>query len=213
MIVLTAWPVCADTVLVQEDFEAPTASLVDGWNGWTGNGGIVISKTVIDRGNSAAWNGRVEWPFASKSFSHSPREREQYEFVATLNMSDADGGYSDVRLVTSDKTDGKHVAAQIDKGVLGFEQNGDYEGPYVHLSQTAATMDIRLVISDSSVECYYRSHGEAEWRSAGTLKAQNALAAYNHVMVIGRRVGGNVDSIRLTVKSAEAQDESKVQTR
>jgi hypothetical protein len=216
IVLATACPLCGDTILVQEDFEAPAGGLVDGWNGWAGNSGVVISKTTIDRGKSASWIGSVEWPYAAKRFSYSPRAGEQYELVATLNLSDAEGGYSDVRLVASDKTDGKHVAAQIDKGVLGFEQNGEYTDAtgaasksYIHVAQTAATMDIRLVVSDRSVGCYYRGHGEAAWQFAGTLPARNALAAYTHVMVIGRRVGGSVDSIRFTVKPADSREASE----
>ena len=127
-------------------------------------------------------------------------------------MLDAKGGYADVRLVTSSSTVAKHVAAQIDKGVLGFEQNGEYyekngelAASYIAVAQTAATMDVRMVVSASTVQCYYRSHGAAKWEFAGELNARNPLAAYNNVMMMGRRVGGNIDSIRLTVKSAEAR--------
>jgi hypothetical protein len=212
MAIATAWPVRADTVLVQEDFDATAGKLVDGWNGWTGNSGVVISKTTIDRGKSATWNGNVQWPFACKAFSYKPRAGEQYEFVATLHVSNANGGYADVRLVTTNGTSGKHVAAQIDKGVLGFEQNGEYNEPngefiknYIHLAQTAATMDVRMVVSDDGVQCYYRNHGAAQWQYAGKLEPRNPLAAYNNVMVCGRRVGGNIDSIRLAVKEAEGK--------
>lgn len=214
-IVATAWPVHADTVLIQEDFEGPVGGLVDGWNGWMGNGGVVISKTTIDRGTSVTWNGSATWPFVSKPFSYSPHAGEQYELIATLNTSDADGGYSDIRLVASvdsDRSNGMHVAAQIDKGVLGFEQNGEYYDAngefiknYIRVAQSAATMDVRLIISDSEVQCYYRNRGATTWEFAGVLEARNALATYNSVRVGGRRVGGNIDSIRLVVKSPEAK--------
>lgn len=208
MAIAAAWPAQADTVLVQEDFDAPAGKPVDGWDGWSGNSGAVISKTIIDRGNSVTWNGKVQWPFACKPFSYKPRVKEQYELVATLHVSDADGGYADVRLVDSNTTGGKHLAAQIDKGLLGFEQNGEYYEAngelaknYLRVAQTAATMDVRLLISDRGVQCYYRNHGVMNWEYAGQLEARNTLASYTHVMVIGRQVGGSVDSLRLTVNA------------
>jgi hypothetical protein len=213
--VTLAWPAYADTILLQEDFEAPAGKLVDGWNGWVGNGGVVISKTAIAQGMSVTWNGSVKWPFASKSFSYMPHAGEQYELVATLSVvnvaGDPTGGYADVRLSSSNDTASKHVAAQIDKGVLGFEQNAEYYEPngdfsknYIHVAQTAATIDVRLLISDRHVQCYYRDHGVPKWEFAGTLYARNPLTTYKTLTIGGRRVGGNVDSMQLKARSDEA---------
>ena len=212
---LTAWivaatvcPSYAETVVLQEDFDGPAGTALNGWNGWTGNGGAVISSTVIDRGNCAAWTGDVYYTFASKGFTHTLRSGEQYVLTATLHAPDAARTYADVRLAASGGRAAKHVVAALGYHELLFTQNGIYDDTMIRAPHSAATMDVRLVVSESNVACYYRNHGESAWTLAGNAKALNSVSAYNTIAIGNdRKLLGAVDSIRLTATSAEPQQE------
>lgn len=192
----------ADTVLLEEGFEGPVGTALSGWNGWTGDAGVVISPIVMDQGNSAAWAGKDEWPVVSKSFSHAPGEAEQYVLTATLSAPDEKGAYADVRLATATTRNAKHVGAQLGYKNLYFQQDNACNGTEIGVPQSAATMDVRLVVSNDTIDCYYRNHGESTWMHAGVLKATNAISSYNAVTIAGgiaagRSGGGGVDNIGL----------------
>jgi hypothetical protein len=208
----------AETVLLQESFEGPVGKPVAGWNGWTGDAGVVISPVVIDQDNSITWAGDVEWPVVCKPFAHVPGKGEVYVLTATLNAPDATGAYADVRLSTGQKGLDHHVAAQLGYRGLSFEQNHNYDGTGIRIDQSAPTMDVRLVASDTTIACYYRNHGESGWTLAGRLKALNAMSAYHTVMIAGgvaagRSVGGGVDNIQLAVRPAEARSVSNSESK
>jgi|WetSurMetagenome_2_1015567.scaffolds.fasta_scaffold772120_2 hypothetical protein len=81
IVLATVSPLCADSVLLSEGFEGGTAgNPIAGWNGWTGDAGLVISSTVIDSGQSAgnASTGSPAWPEVRKEFTHSPASGEAY---------------------------------------------------------------------------------------------------------------------------------------
>jgi hypothetical protein len=192
----------ADTVLLEEGFEGTVGGVVAGWNGWTGDPGVVVSNIVIDQGNSAAWAGVDEWPVVSKSFFHTPDDAEQYVLTATLSAPDAKGAYADVRLATAAAKNAKHVGAQLGYRDLYFQQDNACDGTAIRISQSAATMDVKLIVTDGRIDCFYRNHGATDWLHAGTLKATNPMKSYNSVSVAGgiaagRSPGGNIDSIRL----------------
>ena len=207
LMLAAAFPLRADAVLLDETFDGIVGKSVGGWNGWTGDAGVVISKTVIDRGNSAGWAGddHVPFPAVKKTFSYSPRNGDTYVLTATLCALDANGSYAEIRLAGAGGTKAKHAGVAIGYRDLIFEQNAPTEGPVIQTPQTAETMDVRMVVSDDAVVCHYRNHGESAWTLGGTLKAHNPIGAYNTVIVIGGTVpgrsrGGGIDNLRLTVE-------------
>jgi hypothetical protein len=209
-LMLAACPLRADTVLLEETFEGAVGKPVNGWNGWLGDEGVVISRTVIDQGNSAGWAGDGEWPTISKKVPHTPRKGEIYVLTATLSAFDANGSYAEIRLATSSDKKAEHVGVAAGYRDLTFEQNAPREGPIVQVPQTAETMDVRMVVSDDDIACYYRNHGESTWTLGGSLKALNPMAAYNTVVIgggtmRGRSPGGGIDSIQLTAEAGGSQ--------
>jgi hypothetical protein len=218
MILAIACPLTADTVLLQETFEGPAGKSVNGWNGWTGDPGIVISNMVIDQGNSITWTGDVEWPAVSKRFQHTPAAGEQYILTATLNAPDAKGAYADVRLAVGDGNKARHVGAQFGYRNLYFEQDNSVDGITICIDQTAITMDVRLVVTDEQIECFHRNHGETAWTNAGRMKATNRVSSYNTVTIVGgvvpgRSVGGGVDNLDLVVQKASSKAEPSSQAK
>jgi hypothetical protein len=202
-------PVCADTVLIQESFDGVVGKAVSGWNGWTGDPGIVISDVVIDEGNSTISTGNVEWPAVSKKFQHKLAPREEYVLTATLNAPDSKGAYADLRLAVGDTGKAKHVGAKFGYGSLYFGQDNSIKQT-ISIVQSAMTMDVQLVASDEHIDCYYRNHGESAWKLGGRLKATSKIASYDTVTIVGgvvagRSVGGGVDSVRLIVRSMGAK--------
>lgn len=197
---------CADTVVLDERFDGPAGMMIDGWNGWTGDAGIVISGIVVDQGNSAAWAGEKEWPVVAKSFSYTPAESEEFVLTAALSAPDAKGAYSEIRLATNVTKKANHVGAQLGYRELIFQRDNACDGTEIRVPQTAATMDVRLVVSTSAIECFYRNHGESAWMHAGSLKGLHTISSYNVVTIAGgtaagRSGGGNIDSIRLLATS------------
>lgn len=197
---------CADTVVLDEGFDGPAGTAINGWNNWAGDAGIAISGIVIDQGHSAAWGGGKEWPNVAKSFSYTPAESEEFVLTATLSAPDAKGAYSEIRLATDVTKKANHVGAQLGYRELIFQRDNACDGTEIRVPQTAATIDVQLVVSSSAIECFYRNHGESAWRHAGTLKGLHAISSYNAVTIAGgtaagRSGGGNIDSIRLLATS------------
>jgi hypothetical protein len=205
LLLWAACPLRAETVLLEETFDGPVGTPLNGWHGWSGDEGVVISRIIIDKGHSASWAGDGQFPGVSKTFSPTIQNGSVYVLTATLSAFDANGSYADVRLATSGVKKASHVGVAAGYRDLVFEQNAPADGPIVRTPQTAETMDVRMVVSDDSIACYHRNHGEATWILDGTLKAQNRLSAYNTIIVAGgtspgRSRGGGIDSIRLTVE-------------
>jgi hypothetical protein len=210
VILATACPLRADTILLRENFEGVVGKSVNGWNGWKGDPGIVISDVVIDDGNSATWTGNVEWPAVSRSFQHTPAPGDEYILTATLSAPDSGGAYADLRFATGDGGKAKHAGAQLGYRDLYFQQDNATSGTVIRITQTAMTMDVRLVVSDDHIDCFYRNHGEPSWTSGGRLKAANRMVSYNTVTVVGgvvpgRSVGGGADNIQLAVRQGGPQ--------
>ena len=73
IVLAIAMPLCADTTVLSENFNGTAATDINGWNGWAGANGLVISSNLLDAGNSAAWSGgTAAWTEDLKSFSYTP---------------------------------------------------------------------------------------------------------------------------------------------
>ena len=84
-------PLCADTTLLQENFDGAGAAAgnpINGYNGWSGSSLMVFSSTLVDSGLSAGVAGTgTEYPKVTKGFSHTPLSGEVYTLTATLLLS------------------------------------------------------------------------------------------------------------------------------
>lgn len=200
-----ASPLYANTTILQEDFSGTAGNSVAGWNGWTGDSGLVISSTVIDGGNSLGWPGTGTPAVlkVGKTFSYTPGLWEAYVLTATLSTTAASGYYTGVVLGnTGGPYATPNVGLLISGGTLYFFQNED-TGNGIHIPQSATTVDIKIVLSDAQTACcYYRGHGATDWIYAGGFVTGNALSSYNRITVFGE-IGypGNVDTITLTAAS------------
>ena len=195
LIVLTiVSPLCAGQVLVYEDFESGTVTnpIVDGVSGWTGDAYIMYSDRLVDSGQSAE-EGALAWPYNHMAFTNTPVAGEVYTLSATVLAPGVTYPAPDASYVVLgvDKADGSGRglnACDIDvgAGALLFAFPG---GSFTVTPQPTVATDVKMEISDTAVDCYYRTHGVANWTLAGSGAGipLATLAGYDEVTMLLHR--------------------------
>jgi hypothetical protein len=228
IVLAMASPLCADTVLFSENFEGGTAgNSIAGWNGWSGDASMVISSTVIDSGQSAGNGlGAVGWPpGVMKGFTYAPSSSEAYTLTAVLSAPDTGGAYGEVGIGDDSVvnagvgTANKGVVAWIGYDRIVFDAAKQVEGePIARIKiapQPGEPLDIKMVLSNSWNEFYYRNHGDTDWTDAGGFAAVDSLADYSKVAMIGHFsstavIAGGVDTIQVSVGPAPVPEPSSL---
>ncbi len=187
-------------IILSEDFEgAASGSPVNGYNGWSGAGNIVISASTIDQGNSADWSSdAIAWPRVTKLFSHTPGTGEIYTLTATLLSPTTSGTDSELYIRNTSDPDAQMQGVAICYGDMQFGVLNTANVVKILPQPTAAT-DVKLVLQGNSSEFYYRTHGAADWTYAGGFSSLGwSIAAYNEIAFSGHGgYAGGLDTIVL----------------
>lgn len=213
-------PVCAETVLFQENFEEagagnPGTALIDAGSGWTGSAVPYLSNfSVIDTGNCLEWrnNGGSGWKNVAHSFSNTPGAGDTYTLTATLYASAQVGSNSSVYLADS-SAESQYVGLAIGYGLAsggGSRYFTWQNGEGGSITATPSTwdygngVDVKMVVTNSSQDFYYRANdGIANpWIPAGSLSTSLPLSTYKVVtMDVNAGYMGAIDSINLTTSA------------
>lgn len=209
VVLAMASPLCADMVLLSENFNGTVGNAVTTLPGWTGGGDVKLSSTVIDSGNSADFlSGTVGWGpsnVVTKSFTHTPGVGEIYTLTATLSAPGTSGQYVEVNLVnsvTGARADNQFGYSSLYMGVTGVV--GGYASDAVHQIwgdvQPTVPVDIKYVLSDTLTQAYAKLHTDSAFSLVYSLATTPpALSGYNQVQVVGHGgYAGNADTILLT---------------
>jgi hypothetical protein len=196
-------PVCADTTLFSEAFEGGAAGTKINTIGWTAPDNMVIDAATIDAGQSCSWpttaGGAENWPLAVKGFSHTPGTGEICTFTATLYAPGTAAQDSEVRLRAS--SDPLNIAAGVSicYGSLQFSVP-NVDNWFTITPQPVVATDVKMVLSGTQADCYYKAHADSTWTHAGLKTGLGwDVSVYDEVAFSGH--GGNtggIDSILLT---------------
>ena len=165
---------------------------------------MVISGSTISEGQSACWMGGATpaWPTAYKSFSNTPGLGDVYTLTATLYAPNTTGAYSKLSLSNRDDRS-TAVKAVLGYNTLYFYLLGTPNGGFsLTCPQRIVPIDVKMVVSATNVQCYYRDHGASEWISGGVIPYGNDLSNYNEVGIAGHgNYSGGIDSLQLTTNT------------
>jgi len=194
-------PLYGESVILYEDFEGASAGTPLNTLGWSGADNILISKALIDSGQSADWAGSSPaWPSVTKNFSYAPAAGDSYTLTATVYAPGTGGEYADVRIANS--TDSTNVMQGMVCGYneLIFGIINTTNTIKISPQPTSAT-DVKMVLHGDSTECFYRANGDSEWIAAGEMTGLGwSLSTFDQVVIYGHGgFGGGVDSVLLTV--------------
>lgn len=193
-------PLCASTLILEENFEVGAAGTALNTLGWAGDSNILISSAVLDSGQSADWaSGSPEWTAITKAFSYTPGAGDSYTLSATLYAPGTGGEYADVRVQDSTDTGGtmQGIAFGYNELVFGIINTEDS----IKITPLPMTLiDAKLVAYGDTTDCYYRNHGAGAWTNAGQLTGLGlSLSSFDQIVVNGHGgYAGGIDSISLT---------------
>ncbi len=207
----------ADSVIFSEGFEgAAPGTAVGGYNGWvadTSDASFVISGTTIDAGQSASGGS---WGKFSKGFSYTAGAGETWTLTATMLASDTSGSYAHLVLRNSAAVYGSSGYADSYNIPIGYSDtiaslvSSDGNSFLMDLNnslnvQATVPVDVKLVLSESSQQFYYKLHSASEWTNGGSATISGpALSTYDTISLIMNAKGANgVDSITLTTDVPE----------
>jgi hypothetical protein len=202
-----ASPLCASTVVFQENFDGTADASVNGSNGWVGDNEILYSATTIDQGGSAYWPTATNaaWPAVAKGFSYTPAAGENaYTLTATLDAVGVYGSYSDARISdgrSSTHNIGVNLYNYGNYATLKFGEANVSDHYSVDITPLATPTDIKIVLQHQRADYSYRAHGASAWIDVGgkDLGAAYTLSSFNTIEVWGHAgVAGGMDSISLT---------------
>lgn len=199
-------PLCADMVLVQENFDgagAVAGNPVNGYNGWsdiTGVDNIIFSSTTIDSGLSigTAGNGTDKYPKVGKEIGHVAGADEVYTLTATLLIHDA-AEYTVVELqnpTTGAVAYACYGSGGMDCGYWDGANEWDISGT-VTLNEA---VDLKMVVSTNNINFSQRLHGASEWTDVGSIAQAVSASMFSKVNIGNKNAnpGGLADSILLT---------------
>jgi len=170
-------------------------------DGWTGDTTILTSSATIDQGFSANWMGGASpvWPSIYKKFYNDPAPGDVYTLTATLSAPNITGAFAMLSLQNS-ADPSKSVQAVLGYNKLYFYMLGTASGGFERTNpQSLAPVDIKMVVSGSSANFYYRENGTSTWTSGGTVSYGNPMSTYDEISVSGHgNYGGSIDSIQLS---------------
>ena len=185
------------TTLFQEDFTGSTDDVdLNGWNGWTADANKVFtSSVVIDSGMSMKAGYGTGWGHAYHSFSTTPGAGETtYELSGTFEPI---AGYTPFLLfAVLDNDDGKWIRVELSDTLVGVR---DSDANLQTASVASGTWDVKVAITDTSWNGYYKANGATDWIGLGGDNFSNALSGYDFMKISG--YGGQItrgDSILLT---------------
>jgi hypothetical protein len=206
VVVAMVAPLSADVVLLQETFEGAAPGTPLNTLGWTSTSSTaVISASVIDQGQSVDWPSGSDWPVLTKGFTHTPVAGEEYTLSATLYAPGTTGHYSDLRILSS----APNVVPEL--GIIAGYSTLSFGIPNVLnvvtvTPQPLTPVDVKMVVKDNWIDCYYKANGAADWISAGggNPGASYLVSAFTGVSIIGHAgMGGGMDSVLLTTNVPE----------
>jgi hypothetical protein len=198
-------PVFADLALVQENCEEAAPGTPLNTLGWTGADNIVISSSTIDQGQSADWaSGSTVWPGLTMPINHTPIDGEVYTLSATLYSPQASPTDSLIALRSSG--DIVNIVAGIEMGYGDLHFGIPNVATWFSIKpQPLVATDVKMVLSGTTADCYYRTNGTTDWTFAGEKTGiANSIAAYD-TLFIGGHGGypGGIDSMLLTTSVPE----------
>lgn len=202
--------ICGEVNLRLEDFEnGASGSSVASLTGWSGDANIKVADTLIASGRSINWMGGASpvWPSVRRPFSGTPSVGDVYVLTGTLFAPDTTGSCASLGIRNS--TDpGQVVKAVLGYNSLYFYVLGTASGGFsLTLPQSLVPMDVKMVISATKAEFYYRDHGVSAWNFGGNIPYGNVLSAYDEIIISGHgNYPGGIDAVRLS--SSGYMDES-----
>jgi hypothetical protein len=204
--------------LLQENFDEPGAgnpgtALVNAGSGWTGSAVPYLSNfSSIDSGNCLEWraNGGSGWQNVAHSFSDTPSAGDTYTLTATLFANNTAGSNASLYLADS-SSEHQYVGVAIGYGSIDGGANRYFKwenGEGAAITATPSTwdygngIDVKIVLTDSLQDFYYRANGTTTWTSAGSLTTSLPLSTYKAVtMDVNPGYTGAIDSIALSTSA------------
>lgn len=199
-------PMCAETVLFQEDFEEasagnPGTALINAGAGWTGSAVPYLSNySSVGAGNCLEWrtNGGSGWVSVVHAFSNTPSVGDTYTLTATLYVPNQQLANSSIWIADS-AAEIYEVGFSIGQGY--FDAFNYYPGGSTKIRGTATynEVDVKVALTATEATYSYRATGTTEWTSMGSLATGYALSTYQAVAAdVNAGFAGVIDSIKLT---------------
>ena len=195
-------PLRAELVL-SEDFEgAGPGTAVNGYNGWSGDDGILISDNTIDQGQSAEAGVKVgdNWAVeVYKSFSYDLGSDQRYVLSATLYAPAPSNEYAQLSVIKEPGSDEDAVLLMLGYGdlICSYENAGMANYQELRVSYPGEIWDVKAEIAEGQTDFYYRAHGEPDWVSIGSIDA-GVPSLYQYVNVKGHNgYFGGIDTVVL----------------